>query len=68
MNKCCSETGCVNEKLLISLLTTVSGLNKQNTNKQAEIIVALVLDRLVQRGFKCIVPVNKSIYKAVQGM
>lgn len=68
MNKCCSETGCVNEKLLISLLTTVSGLNKQNTNKQAEIIVALVLDRLVQCGFKCIVPVNKAIYKAVQGM
>lgn len=68
MNKCCPETGCVNEKLLISLLTTVSGLNKQNTNKQAEIIVALVLDRLVQRGFKCIVPVNKAIYKAVQGM
>lgn len=68
MNKCCSETGCVNEKLLINLLTTVSGLNKQNTNKQAEIIVALVLDRLVQRGFKCIVPVNKAIYKAVQVM
>lgn len=68
MNKCCSETECVNEKLLISLLTTVSGLNKQNTNKQAKITVALVLDRLVEGGFKCIIPVNKAIYKAVQGM
>lgn len=68
MNKCCSETGCVNEKLLISLLTTVSGLNKQNTNRQAKIIVAFVLDCLVQGGFKCIVPLNKAICKAVQGM